>query len=59
MANSIKKIGKLNITLRQWREIYNKEMSISADLRNIERLTNAFNMMMVIEKNIAEITNEA
>jgi len=46
--------SKLNCTLNQWKEIYNKEMAISADLRNINKTVEAFTMMLKIEKMIAE-----
>lgn len=47
--------SKLQVTLNQWKEIYNKEMAISPDLRNIERTTQAFNMMLKLEKMICEL----
>lgn len=46
--------SKLERTLSQWKEIYNKEMEISADLRNIDKTVEAFKMMLKIEKMIVE-----
>jgi hypothetical protein len=47
--------SKLTVTLNQWKEIYNNEMAISADLRDIERVVLAFTMIVTIEKKIAEL----
>ena len=44
--------NKLEVTLNQWKEIYNKEMAISPDLRNIEKVVQAFKAIQVIEKKI-------
>lgn len=54
-TEDIKMKSKLQVTLNQWKEIYNKEMAISPDLRNIERTTQAFNMMLKLEKMICEL----
>lgn len=43
---------KLEVTLNQWKEIYNKEMAVSADLRNINRAVKAFEAILIIEKRI-------
>lgn len=49
------KISKLDVTRRQWKEIMDKEMKISADLRNQERATEAFKMMIKLESMIKEL----
>lgn len=43
--------SKLKVTLRQWEEIYNKEMAISADLRK-EYVVEEAHMMIVKIKNM-------
>lgn len=45
---------KLNTTLNQWKEVYNKEMAYSADLRKIEKIQEAHLMILKIEKMIVE-----
>lgn len=50
-----KKISKLEVTLRQWDEIISKEMSVSADLRNQQRATEAFAAKLHVESLIAEL----
>ena len=55
---SIKKgqtASKLKVTIRQWKEILNKEMAYSADLRNQERAIDAFTMVLTLEAELAEI----
>lgn len=47
--------SKLKVTIRQWKEILNKEMAYSADLRNKERAIDAFTMVMTLEAELAEI----
>ena len=47
--------SKLKVTIRQWKEILNKEMAYSADLRNQERAINAFTMVLTLEAELAEI----
>jgi hypothetical protein len=44
--------SKLEVTLKQWKEIYNKEMGISPDLRNIEKTVQAFEMILKLEAKI-------
>lgn len=50
-----KKISKLEVALRQWDEIISKEMSISADLRNQQRASEAFAFKLHVESRIAEL----
>jgi len=45
---------KLNVTLNQWKEIYNKEMAYSADLRKVDKIQEAHLMILKIEKMIAD-----
>lgn len=47
--------SKLKVTIRQWKEILNKEMAYSADLRNQARATDAFTMVLTLEAELAEI----
>ena len=44
-----KQISKLDVTIRQWKEILDKQMDISADLRNQERAIEAFTMLLKLE----------
>ena len=46
--------AKLNATLNQWKRILNKEMNISADLRNQEKTNQAFKMVIKLEGMIVE-----
>ena len=41
--------SKLNVTLKQWKEILRKEMAYSADLRKPSKLTEARAMIIKIE----------
>ncbi len=50
-----KKIGKLQITLRQWEEIISKQMAVSADLRDQKRTVEAFAAKLEIEAMIGEL----
>ena len=47
--------SKLKVTIRQWKEILNKELAYSADLRNQERAIHAFKMVLALESELAEI----
>ena len=47
--------SKLKVTIRQWKEILNKEMAYSADLRNQGRAIDAFTMVLTLEAELAEI----
>ena len=47
--------SKLKVTIRQWKEILNKEMAYSADLRNQSRAIDAFTMVLTLEAELAEI----
>ena len=47
--------SKLKVTIRQWKEILNKEMAYSADLRNQARAIDAFTMVLTLEAELAEI----
>ena len=50
-----KQISKLDVTIRQWKEILDKQMNISADLRNQERAIEAFTMLLKLEAEKKEI----
>ena len=50
-----KQISKLDVTIRQWKEIMDKQMNISADLRNQERAIEAFTMLLKLEAEKKEI----
>lgn len=50
-----KQISKLDVTIRQWKEILDKQMNISADLRNQERAIEAFAMLLKLEAKRKEI----
>ena len=50
-----KQISKLDVTIRQWEEILDKQMNISADLRNQERAIEAFTMLLKLEAKRNEI----
>ena len=50
-----KQISKLDVTIRQWEEILDKQMNISADLRNQERAIEAFTMLLKLEAEKKEI----
>ena len=50
-----KQISKLDVTIRQWKEILDKQMNISADLRNKERAIEAFTMLLKLEAEKKEI----
>ena len=50
-----KKISRLNVTIRQWKEILDKQMNISADLRNQERAIEAFTMLLKLEAEKKEL----
>jgi hypothetical protein len=41
--------SKLQTTLNQWKQIADKELSISEDLRHVKALTQAQNMMSRIQ----------
>ena len=47
--------SKLKVTIMQWKEILNKEMAYSADLRNQARAIDAFTMVLTLEAELAEI----
>jgi len=55
MTNAQKKIEKLNVTLKQWKEILDKEMEMSADLRNQGKALQAFKMILKLEGEIKEL----
>lgn len=46
---------KLEIILNQWKEILNKEMSYSPDLRDQDRAMQAFKMVLKLECEIKEL----
>ena len=46
--------SKLNVTLKQWKEIYRKTMVISADLRDQDKANKAHSMILKIEAMIME-----
>lgn len=48
------KQSKLNVTLNQWKEIYAKEMTYSAGLRNQEKANQAHAMILKLERMIME-----
>ena len=50
-----KQISKLDVVIRQWKEILDKQMNISADLRNQERAIEAFTMLLKLEAEKKEI----
>ena len=50
-----KQISKLDVVIRQWKEILDKQMNISADLRNQERAIEAFTMLIKLEAEKKEI----
>lgn len=50
-----KQISKLDVTIRQWKEILDKQMNISADLHNQERAIEAFTMLLKLEAEKKEI----
>jgi hypothetical protein len=50
MTNLEKRNSKLKVTLRQWTEIYNKEMAISEDLRKHDEVEQASMMIKDIKK---------
>ena len=50
-----KQISKLDVTIRQWKEILDQQMNISADLRNQERAIEAFTMLLKLEAEKKEI----
>lgn len=50
-----KKIGKLEITLRQWEEIITKQMAISPMYRDQARTVAAFTAKLEIEAMINEL----
>lgn len=41
--------SKLETTLKQWQRIFNKELAVSADLRNQERADQAAKMIVNIK----------
>jgi hypothetical protein len=47
--------SKLKVTIKLWKEILNKEMAYSADLRNQQRATDAFSMVLKLEAELFEI----
>jgi len=53
--SELAKAGKLEVTLKQWEEIYFKEMSICADLRNQDRAIQAFSMIIKIQGMMMEL----
>ena len=50
-----KQISKLDVVIRQWKEILDKQMNISADLRNQEHAIEAFTMLLKLEAEKKEI----
>jgi hypothetical protein len=42
--------SKLNVTLKQWKEILRKEMAYSEDLRYQDKITVAISMIAKIER---------
>jgi hypothetical protein len=52
MSNLKNRNGKLNKTLNQWVEKYDKEMAISEDLRNMEFTTQCSIMIKALKKTI-------
>ena len=50
-----KQISRLDVVIRQWKEILDKQMNISADLRNQERAIEAFTMLLKLEAEKKEI----
>lgn len=55
MTAAEKKITKLDVTIRQWKEILDKQMAISADLRDQARAIQAFTMLMKLEAEKKEL----
>lgn len=55
MTAAEKKITKLDVTIRQWKEILDKQMAISADLRDQARAIQAFTMLLKLEAEKKEL----